>query len=145
MYGLFARLLNSSEAFRELSLSASPALLLGRLSIMDSILERRFVAPGVVRSAGPLVRCVERSGDVGTVARPLAPYGILEAVLQLGVAERLGNDVIGSSWYRRQYCAVFWGCSVKEVHGRGRGQRHPNLELLGASRPIGLRTRRHCA
>ena len=46
---------------------------------------------------GPLVRFVGTSGDVGTVAGLLAPYGIFEADLQLGVAERLGNDVIGSS------------------------------------------------
>ena len=39
---------------------------------------------------------VATSVDVGTVGTPLEPYGILEAYQQLGFAERLGNDVIGT-------------------------------------------------
>ena len=49
-----------------------------------------------MRSAGALVRFGATSVDVGTVGTPLEPYGILEAYQQLGFAEPLGNDVIGT-------------------------------------------------
>ena len=54
------------------------------------------MAIGVVRRAGALVLFDATSVDVGTVGTPLEPYGILEAYQQLGLAEPLGNDVIGT-------------------------------------------------